>query len=270
MKHQYSLVHLSDINCSPPDFIRAAAAAGYDAVSLRTIPMGLKGEHPHNIAADRNLFRETKRAVEDTGITINDTENARIFDGVDIAFYEPALAAAAELGIRHILCNIWTDNRSYYIEKFAQLCQLAKQYGQTVNVEFVTWASVTNLAQTNELIRDSGQENTGIVLDFLHYHRSRVTLEEVRATPKSRFHYVHLCDAPAEIPTEVEALIHTGREERLYPGEGAIHMKEVMELFPDAVRGIEVPHLKRLAELGLEEHAKRALERAKRYFGEEQ
>ena len=56
MKHQYSLVHLSDINCSPPDFIRAAAAAGYDAVSLRTIPMGLKGEHPHNIAADRNLF----------------------------------------------------------------------------------------------------------------------------------------------------------------------------------------------------------------------
>ena len=269
MKHKYSLVHLSDINCPPPEFIRSARAAGYDAVSLRTIPMGLKGEHPHDIAADRNLFLETRRAVEETGVVINDTENARIFDGVNIASYEPALAAAAELGIRQILCNIWTDDKNYYTEKFVQLCQMAKLYNQTVNLEFVTWASVANLAQANQLIKDSGQEDAGVVLDFLHYYRSRVSLDEIRATPKKRFRYVHLCDAPAEIPTDVEELIHTGREERLYPGEGAINMREVMELLPDAVRGIEVPHLERVAELGLEEHARRALESAKKYFGEE-
>ena len=90
MEHKYSLVHLSDITCPPPAFIRAAAEAGYDCVSLRTIPMGLAGEIPHDIAKDRGLFRETKRAVEETGIVINDTENARIFAGVNIRDYEPA------------------------------------------------------------------------------------------------------------------------------------------------------------------------------------
>ena len=38
MKKIYSLVHLTDIHCPPPDFIRAAAQAGYDAVSLRMDP----------------------------------------------------------------------------------------------------------------------------------------------------------------------------------------------------------------------------------------
>ena len=268
MKHRYSLVHLSDISCPPPAFIRAAAAAGYDCVSLRTIPMGLAGEIPHDIAKSRELFLETKRAVEETGIVINDTENARIFEGVNIADYEPALEAAAELGIRQILSNIWVDDKAYYTEKFGELCDLARQYGQTVNVEFVTWASVTNLAEVVELIRASGQEDAGVVLDFLHYYRSRVTLDEVKAVPAEKFRYVHLCDAGPEIPTDKESLIHTGRAERLYPGEGAINMKEVMDLLPDAVRGIEVPHLARVAEIGLEEHARRALQSAKRYFNE--
>ena len=60
MKHTYSLVHLTNIACSPPAFIRTAAAAGYDAVSLRTIPMGLPGEVPHDIT-DRKLRAETLR-----------------------------------------------------------------------------------------------------------------------------------------------------------------------------------------------------------------
>ena len=41
MSHIYSLVHLTDISCPPPEMIRVAAKAGYDSVSMRTIPMGL-------------------------------------------------------------------------------------------------------------------------------------------------------------------------------------------------------------------------------------
>ena len=108
MKHLYSLVHLTNISCPPPEMIRVAARAGYDAVSLRTIPMGLPGERPYDIAKDPHLLRETRRAAQETGILLHDTENARIAAGVDVQDYEPALAAAAELGIRHILTNIWT------------------------------------------------------------------------------------------------------------------------------------------------------------------
>ena len=163
MKHLYSLVHLTNISCPPPEMIRVAARAGYDAVSLRTIPMGLPGERPYDIATDPQLLRETRRAAQETGILLHDTENARIAAGVDVQDYEPALAAAAELGIRHILTNIWTPDRSFYTDQFCRLCELAARYEQTVSVEFVTWASVTDLRQVRQLLLDSGKENVGVV-----------------------------------------------------------------------------------------------------------
>ena len=44
MKPLYSLVHLTNNSCPPPEMIREAARAGYDALSLRTIPKGLPGQ----------------------------------------------------------------------------------------------------------------------------------------------------------------------------------------------------------------------------------
>lgn len=269
MVHRYSLVHLTNISCPPPEMIRIAAAAGYDAVSLRTIPMGLPGERPFDIAKDPQLLRETRRTAMDTGVELHDTENARIADGVDVADYEPALAAAAELGIHHILTNIWTECQSFYTEQFCRLCDLAARYEQTVSVEFVTWASVKNLRQVKELLLASGRTNVGVVVDCLHFYRSQVQLEELENCPKSWFHYAHLCDCDAPIPTDEAGLIHTGRAERLYPGEGAVPIKEIISRIPGAVRGVEIPHEVRLDQIGYEEHARRALAAAKACMGEE-
>lgn len=107
MQPKYSLVHLTGIGTSPPEFIGAAAAAGYDCVSLRTISMGMPGEIPHDLTK-LELLRETRDALRETGIIFNDTENTRIVEGTDVTAYEPHLAAAAQLGVRHILGNIWT------------------------------------------------------------------------------------------------------------------------------------------------------------------
>lgn len=260
---KYSLVHLTDIACPPPEFIHAAAKAGYDCVSLRTIPMGLPGEIPH-LLTDKALFAETRRAAEETGVTINDTENARIAAGVDVRDYEVHLAAAAEMGIRHILCNIWTPEEAFYTEQYGKLCDIAATYEQDVNVEFVTWAGVTDLRTAARLLHAVDRPNMGIVIDMLHCYRSRVNPDELTALPQEWFRFVHLCDAELEIPTDEAALIHTGRAERLYPGEGAIDMKQVMQRLPaDVVRGVEMPHLVRVKELGLTEHARRALAAAK-------
>ena len=80
MEPKYSLVHLTGISTPPPEFIRIAAAAGYDCVSLRTISMGMPGEVPHDLTRPE-LLRETRRALEETGIIFNDTENTRIVEG---------------------------------------------------------------------------------------------------------------------------------------------------------------------------------------------
>lgn len=270
MSHPYSLVHLTNIACPPPEFIRTAAKAGYDAVGLRTIPMGLPGETPYNMAKDPRLLQDTKRALSETGLRYQDTEVARIADGVDVTGYEPSLAVAAELGVTQILTNIWTEEKSQYIDQFCTLCELAAQYGQTVNIEFVTWASVANLKDTKDLLLASGRENVGIVVDTLHFYRSRVALNELDDCPANWFHYAHLCDCGREIPTDLESLTHCARSERLYPGEGAVPIREIISRIPnqDITYGIELPHAARLEELGFEEHARRALKAAKACMGE--
>lgn len=270
-KHLYSLVHLTNINCPPPQFIYTAAKAGYDAVSLRTIPLGLPGESPYNLAQNPQLMRETRQALSETGIRYTDTEIARIADNIDVKDHEPAMAAAAEMGVTHVLTNIWIQDKECYTEQFIRLCELAAQYGQDVNVEFVTWASVSNLRQTKELLLASGRKNVGIVVDTLHFYRSRVTLSELEDCPKEWFHYAHLCDCGSEIPTEVEALVHTGRAERLYPGEGAVPIQDIISHIPnqDIIYGLEVPHAGRLSELGFEEYARRVLKAAKACMSED-
>lgn len=268
MKRKYSLAHLTAIGCQPQELIYIAKLAGYDCVGVRPIPMHVPGEVNLDFARDKNLFRLTKQALEDTGIEINDIEVARVYDGVDVKEeYGPAMEAGAELGAKHITASVWTPDREYSIERFAELCELAGQYNLTVNIEFVTWANIRNIRETVELFRKAGKENVGILLDTLHFYRSRDTIAEIMELPARYFNYVHLCDAPAEIPEDAVELAKTGRGERLYVGEGAIDIRSVMDCLPDSVIGLEIPHIQRAAELGYAEHARRCLTTCRNYLG---
>ena len=110
------------------------------------------------------------------------------------------------------------------------------------------------------------RSNIGIMIDTLHFHRSRVKLEELDAVPKNWFHFAHICDGPAEIPTTKEGLIHTGRDARLYIGEGAIDIASIVNRMPKMVYSIELPHIERAKEFGYAEHARRCIQSAKDYF----
>jgi len=101
---------------------------------------------------------------------------------------------------------------------------------------------------------------------MLHFHRSRVQLEELDNVPRHWFNFAHLCDAPGEIPATREGLIKTGREERLYLGEGEIDIAAILSRLPDIPYVIELPNLAREKELGSAEHTKRCLDSAKAYL----
>ena len=269
MKHKYSLAQLTVLGCAPPEMAYIAKMCGYDYISIRPICMGLPGEPNYEIAKNKKLFDETKRALDETGIKIHDIELAKIFDGGDVKNYEAAFEASAKLGAKHILSSIWTPNTAFAEEQFAQLCDIAKQYDMAVSLEFVTWADVMNLKQAKGILEAVNRDNAGVMIDTLHFYRSKVDVSELDNIPKSWYKFAHICDGPKEIPTEKEGLIHTGRDARLYVGEGAIDIKGILSHLPeDLVYSIELPHIARSAEYGYAEHARRCIETAKRYFGE--
>jgi len=266
MTARFSLAHLTVLGCPPPEMTRIASRAGYDLVSFRIILMGLPGEPDYALARNPRMLRETRAALRQTGLALNDIELAHIHDGLDPRQYLPAMEVAAELGGRHLLASIWTADRAFAVESFAQLCDLARPLGLTVDLEFPTWSAVTDLRQSLEVLRASGRDNQGVMVDMLHFHRSRVRVEELDEVPRSWFHFAHLCDAPAEIPAEREELIHTGRDQRLYLGEGGIDVAAILHRMPDVPYSIELPHVRRARELGWEEHARRCLQSAQAYL----
>jgi len=279
MDANYSLVHMMNSSCSPPELIHLAAKVGYDCVSLRTIPTRwledagtagaairatTSGNERYDLVKDKSLLRATKKAALEEGILIHDIENPRICDGVNVRFYEADLEVAAEMGARHILTNIWSDDFPFYTEQFSHLCELAEPYGLTVNLEFVTWSGVKDLSQAKKVLETAGKRNMGIVIDTLHAYRSQVRWEELDQLPGEWFSYAHLCDCGKEIPSDLESLVHAGRAERLYPGEGAVDFRGLIQRLPHIIRGLEIPSERRIKEYGFEEHARRALLAAKK------
>lgn len=261
---QFSLAHLTLLEHSPPDLTEIASAAGYDFVSFRAIPLGLPNEHIHALGTDAALFRRTRAALQATGMRVLDIELARIYEGVDVRSYLPAMEAGARLGARHLLTSAWCPDRAFVLERFIELCELAAPLGLTVDFEFVTFASYRTLADAAELVRASKCDNAGICIDTLHFDRSECSVNDLARLPRSWFHYAQICDGPANYALDDNSLRHVAREARLYLGEGGIDVPAILASMPAIPYSIELPNSEQRAELGPTQFARQCLITAKR------
>ncbi|WP_164215925.1 TIM barrel protein [Virgibacillus sp. YIM 98842] len=269
MTQQFSLAYLTVANTPPPEMVYMADRVGYDFVSLRPINMGLPGEPDFSLAKSKSLFRETKQALRDTDIKLLDIELAKIENGVDPLDYEPELEVAAELGGRHVLSSIWTDDRDFYIEQFAKLCDLAAQYELTIDLEYVPIASVKNLNEAMDVLNTVKKDNAGLMLDIHHVHRARDVAEDLKKVPREWFHFLHLCDAPGKIPSDQEEMLRIVREARSYVGEGGIDVASIVNSVPEVPYSIELPNKQQIDLLGYEEFARQCLVKAKEFFAKQ-
>jgi sugar phosphate isomerase/epimerase len=228
--------------------------------------MGLANERDYSLARNPAMLRETKAALTETGIRGLDLELARIVDGVDVKSYLPELETAADLQIRQVICSVWAADPKYATDSLAELCELAGRLRLTINLEFLTWTTVSTLKEAAAMIREVNQANCGLLVDTLHFNRSRVRLEELDAIPTEWFHMIHFCDAPAEIPSNNEELIYTARQARLDPGEGGIDLAAIVNRIPEVPYSLEIPNLERVKKIGYAEHARLCLVNAKKYL----
>ena len=270
MKRQFSLSYLTALNCSPPEMVYIAERAGYDFVGFRSIapnnPKFSVSGLELSLSRDKEMFRKTKTALDETGLKVLDLEVVVIYEGCEPKVYLPDFEAAAKLGGKHVLTIVRTNDRNQAIECFTELCDLAKPYGLTIDLEFVPWFNVSNLKDAVDTVSAAGRENGGILIDPLHFHRSKVGIEELEQVPEEWFHYAQICDAPKDIPNTEEELIYTATKERLYVGEGGIDVAAILKKLPNIPYAIEIPHIKRLQEFGVEQYARNCLQTAKEHL----
>jgi 4-hydroxyphenylpyruvate dioxygenase len=265
-RHDYSLAHLTALSLSPPELVDAAAEAGYRYVGFRLIRVTPIEPH-YPLATDPALMRTTKVRLAATGIEVLDVELARITPNDDPRDFERFLEAGAELGARHVITQLPDPDRARKIDRFAQLCEMARPLGLTIDLEFPSWTETPDLREATRVLRAANQPNAGILVDLLHFARSGSSVADLRQLPAEWFHFVHVCDAPPGVPPTTEGLIHTARFERLFPGEGGIDVHGILAALPPGIPyALEIPRATLVAQVGAKEHARLAVTAARSYL----
>lgn len=256
----YSLAYLSAHPLTPPQAVEVAAQAGYQFVGLRLLP-SVAGGAWQPLIEDTALLRETRARLRDTGVGVMDLEVVRIGAGFDVASCARFLEVGAALQARAVLAIGEDPDPSRLADAFARLCEAAAPHGLTVDLEFLPWSMVPDARAALRVLQRAGTpSNAGVLVDALHAARSSTTLDDIAAVPRSQLHYAQICDAPLGGPFTLQELLHTAREERLLPGEGGIDLARLFAQLPDTLPvSIEIPHHRRMPQLGVAEWVRQAL-----------
>lgn len=251
MQRAIGLAALTVPELPPPEQVLAAAQAGYSHVGLRLIPVA--GQILPAFDA-----RELERRLADTGVRVLDVEIFRLSPDINVAEFEPVLAAAARLRASQLLVHGADPDEARLAHSFARLCDLAAGYGLTANLEPMPWVDVSNVAKALRILAAADRPNCGILLDPIHFDRAGWPIEEIPSIRKEWLHYMQFCDARAERPTDVKELIRQARSDRLFPGEGGLDLKGLLRVLPDDLPlSLEIPVSKPMPPA---ERARRALE----------
>lgn len=262
MAREFSLAYLTVPGIDPVEQIRTARDAGYDCVSLRTIPMGQVGEPQICLERDPELASTLARELKDTGMRLLDIELVRIREDLP-ADYRGAFEKGAKLGATHVLSSIWTKDRAFALDRCGAICEQAAQFGLTVDLEFPVVSEVTALKDVVAIQDQVKAPNLKILMDMIYVHLDKVTPEVIKAMDPQRFGLIHLCDWPKTVETELVNVVRGGRA---YCGEGAVDLAGLLKALPELPCSLELPNTARIAELGGAGHAARCLETAKAYF----
>jgi sugar phosphate isomerase/epimerase len=262
MTVKFSLAHLTVLGTPPLDLIQIAADAGYDYASIRMTPVA-EGEHVTPLAGDRDMVRRVSKRLADTGLQVLDVELARLGPDDEPDKYRGVLEAAASIGARHVLGQLNDPDGNRAVERFGRLCDLALEFGLTVDLEFPSWSETGDLTAAVAVLRAVDRTNAGILVDTLHFFRSNSSIDELAALPPEWFRFVQLCDAPADSAPTVEGVINTARSARSLPGYGHLPLRELLEHLPAGPYSLEVPNLVLRHELGTTEYARLVLATAR-------
>ncbi len=265
MLQKFSLAHLTVLQCSPPEMVTIAQKTGYSYVSFRMTSV-TDTEKTFPLMNDKQLMQETKNSLNGSDVSVLDIELARLDPDTEPETYLPFLEAGAELGASSVITQLPDYDRRRATDKFVRLCELAKPFKLTIDLEFPSWTQVPNLETAASIIKEAKCSNAGILVDTLHFDRSGSSLELLKKLPRKLFHFIHLCDAPLMIPNTAEGLIHTAREDRYFPGQGEIDLKSILRSLPTVPYSLEIPNEQLMNRLGPEEFSRQAIQSAKYFF----
>jgi sugar phosphate isomerase/epimerase len=239
-----SLSPLTVLPCSPLEQIDAAHAAGFDAVGLRLLPVM---DSDMEVLSDAGLRRLISQRLASTGLQVLDVEVARVGPDTDVSSLAAVLEYAGDLGARHLaLTSVGLEEydparEDRVVAKLRDLCEMAERHRIKPMLEFMVYRGIGTIHDAARVVRSVGHPGLGICVDALHLARSGGSPADVAAMDPGLIHCAQLCDAPAVAPPP-EALPIEARSGRMFPGEGQLPLRALLDALPRGVPiSVEVP-----------------------------
>ncbi|MCP3735891.1 sugar phosphate isomerase/epimerase [Sphingomonas sp. RP10(2022)] len=195
---------------------------------------------PYDLTRDSAGVRDLRHVLRDTGVTVDLVYPFTMTGRTIVADFEPALAAAAELGapLANVLCYDREPQRR--VERLGELAALAAGHGIALAVEFYAPSQVASLVAALDTVAAVACDGVGVTLDLLHLMRAGEwpLMASRLADPAIRI--VQVSDGPGAMAAdriEWEAGL-----QRWLPGEGGFPIAQVLAGMDASVPvSVEVP-----------------------------
>lgn len=213
--------------------IRAAAAAGYDLVELRSNKLY---DYLDTMTVD-----DLKALLSETGIgvlSINTLEHITWRSDQDYSDIKAECAKLCEIsatiGCPYVLSvpgslrqGPKTDEETIAesVRVLNELADIAEAYGIKIGFEFLGEAgnSVQTLDLGSKIVNLVGRESVGNVLDTYHFYAGGSSFEAIDELDPNKLFIFHINDAEDLPKSELND------SKRLYPGLGILPIKEIKE-----------------------------------------
>lgn len=236
-----SVSHLTALDAVPEDFVDWAAAAGFDGVGLRILPPKHAPDR-YPVAGDVARCRALRSRARDAGISIFEAESFGVDQDTDILSYRPALDCASELGATMLIAGGIDPDEDRLVENYAMLADLAQERGLVLGIEFMPIRPMARLADAVRVQRRIDHPAAKLLIDTLHLARAGDGVQDVSALNPDDIAYIHIADAVVDHPG-LDGLAGESRAGRLYPGEGALPLRELFGRLPAEMPvSLEAPH----------------------------
>jgi sugar phosphate isomerase/epimerase len=211
----------------PVETIRAAAAAGFEAVGLWVEPETWTDA----------MTRDCRHALADSGLELLDVEVIWLKPDSAMAEHRRSIDIGAELGAGNVLCVSSDPDAGATAARLAELCRHAEGCGMRVALEFGIFTEVRNLAAAIAVLDAVAHPLRALLIDPIHVDRSGSAIVDIAALDPALLPYAQFCDAPAQRPDpgDFAAVITDAIDLREQCGAGALALGELYRALP---RGI--------------------------------
>jgi sugar phosphate isomerase/epimerase len=207
------------IRCSLEDCIRLAQKTGFQGLDVDIYEARRLSEH-RGVDTVRNLIVDQGMQIggwiwfDDFGFeSDNDTFRKHMNE-------LPSLAKTAEaIGARRVLSWIlpysdesnYAENFELHVNRIREAAKILLDHGQSLALEYIgpqtfraghAYPFISDMRGAIELIENAGYPNVGLIMDSWHWYTSQATVEDIQKLSSNLAVYVHLSDAPADIPVD--------------------------------------------------------------------